>query len=149
MGNQQVSLENLIPIPSLEGYFIDEDVNVYSTVRTKEPKRLNPHKHFVKNSSKPYLRVMLRNRLWLVHRLALMAYLGRPLKPDETVNHRNGITTDNSRGNLEVATHAEQVAHAARTGLYCSGSDWYKARGLVPGTGKKPQRLGHTAQTGL
>jgi len=32
--------------------------------------------------------------------------------------------------NLEIATHAEQIAHAVQNNLYCSGYEWHKAKGL-------------------
>ena len=36
------------------------------------------------------------------HRLAMASMLGRPLRPDESVHHRNGRRTDNRPGNLEL-----------------------------------------------
>ncbi len=34
-----------------------------------------------------------------------------------TVNHRNGVKPDNTPENLEIVSHAENIAHACITGL--------------------------------
>jgi len=51
----------------------------------------------------------------LVHRLVADAFLECPAS--ETVNHKNGVKTDNHAGNLEWATQTENKLHAVAYGL--------------------------------
>ncbi|MEU7338643.1 HNH endonuclease [Streptomyces sp. NPDC007074] len=47
----------------------------------------------------------------LAHRLVWRHFAG-PIPAGLTVNHKNGVKSDNRPANLELATHAEQTAHA-------------------------------------
>jgi len=56
-----------------------------------------------------------KKRQTTVHRLVAEAFLPPPAK--ETVNHIDGVKTNNHISNLEWATQQEQHDHAARMGL--------------------------------
>ncbi|GGI06374.1 HNH endonuclease [Egicoccus halophilus] len=47
------------------------------------------------------------------HRLVMARALGRPLFPDETVHHRNGVRTDNQLENLELWSSAHPQGQRA------------------------------------
>src|SRR5213083_3445583 len=52
-----------------------------------------------------YVRVTCKNgrtRYRLEHRLVMERMIGRPLRRDEHVHHRNGIRSDNREENLEL-----------------------------------------------
>lgn len=49
------------------------------------------------------------------HRLIFLTFVG--LSPNQEINHKNGIKSDNSLDNLEVCTHSENILHAYKTGL--------------------------------
>lgn len=78
----------------------------------------------------------------LEHRLVMEAHLGRYLRPDEVVHHRNGVNDDNRIENLEVyASNAEHLA-SELAGKRPKWSDDGRAR-IVTATARRHLRQGH------
>lgn len=67
-----------------------------------------------------------------VHRLIAMAFVPG-YQPGLTVNHINGVKTDNSPVNLEWVTHSRNSAHAWETGLVNLRGDAHPSRKLSSG----------------
>lgn len=91
-----------------KNYLIFDDGRIFSL----------KNKIFLKPFDRPYQRVHLNingaKERWSVHRLIMFVFVG-PSKL--TVNHKNGIKTDNRLENLEYLTLKENIRHAIANGL--------------------------------
>lgn len=99
--------------PGFDGlYSVSDDGKV---LNRKLRKKLHPSP-----DGKGYMRVCLRkNGLSYnksVHQAMAVAFLGDK-RATKTVNHKNGIKSDNRLENLEWLTNAQNMAHAAKLGL--------------------------------
>jgi len=63
----------------------------------------------------------------LLHRILGTTFIDNPYNK-KTINHKNGIKTDNRLKNLEWNTYSENNKHAFDTGLKKKGEDIYNAK---------------------
>lgn len=104
-------------IPDYEGRY---EVSSLGRVRgLTEYKRYHAGRILSPKIGKHYPMIVLRDQSQRkqshnIHRLVMLAFAG---KDSRTVNHKNGIKTDNRLTNLEYATSSEQTRHAYETGL--------------------------------
>lgn len=84
------------------------------TVRQTEPHRIDA----AINGGYRFLKIMIDGKQTScpAHRLVYRVLVG-PIPAGLTINHENGVKSDNSPGNLSIATYSEQRRHAFRTGL--------------------------------
>ncbi len=69
-----------------------------------------------------------KSKSFFIHRLVAQAFLPLPKTKDLQINHIDGNKNNNSIDNLEWVTAQENVIHALKTGLRCSGEDHYWAK---------------------
>ncbi len=110
-------------IPGYEGYY---EINMAGHIRRKSRAKIL-RKRLTENNilstrinNWGYEEVRLskegKSSTKFVHKLLAQSFIeNRHDKPE--INHKNGIKTDNSLGNLEWVTHAENIKHAYENNL--------------------------------
>jgi len=63
-------------------------------------------------------RVMCNGRHYFEHRKVMSDFIGRPLKPKESVHHKNGIRHDNRIENLELWTKSQSYGQRVEDKIF-------------------------------
>jgi hypothetical protein len=74
-----------------------------------------------------YLMVTIYSKTLKVHRLVAVLFLECNYKDTMTVNHKNGIKSENNVNNLEWMTSVDNIKHAFETGLMTKSEDVHTA----------------------
>lgn len=90
------------------------EVSSHGRIRNIETERVL--KPWIHTTGYPMIRLSFKGRAMRIHRLVAESFIENPLEK-KTINHRNGIKTDNRVSNLEWATQTENNIHARKFGL--------------------------------
>lgn len=123
--------EVFVDIPGYEGYYqVSNYGNIKSldrVIKEKTGKTQTIKGRVLKQRINPggYCYVGLRKNgvkaTFAIHQLVAQTFLDNP-ENKPTVNHINGIKTDNNISNLEWATYSENLSHAYNSGLRTAAS---------------------------
>ena len=130
--------QNWKPVEGFPDYLVSDQGNVLSklTWSVLKPQTSGPDRQYRHVT----LRRGRKSFIQKVHRLVALAFIPNPHnKP--TVNHEDGVKSNNVATNLTWATYKEQEAHAKKTGLktytHNVGGKHPRAKSVQRSDGKK------------
>lgn len=127
-----MSMEQWKDIPGYEGLYQASDLGRIRTCAGKVTssarfghrvwkQRIMKQKASISKNGRRDFRVELwkdkEHKTWLVSRLVALTWC-EGYTDGMTVNHKNGLSTDNRAANLEWLTKADNIRHGFATGLY-------------------------------
>lgn len=95
-------------------YYITEKGEFYSFCAYQRKGKMEKRKVSL-NKKRGYVYARTNSGNYQVHRLVASAFIDNP-ESKYTINHKNGIKTDNRVENLEWATMKENVEHSIKNG---------------------------------
>jgi hypothetical protein len=109
----------------------DPETGVFTLLKTNSPVYKNRLPYQIPHKKGEYQKVMILNRRWQTHKLAVLLVTGK--MPEGLVDHINGDVNDNRWCNLRVLSSGENVRNQSQvksdtesgvTGVYKRGSKY-------------------------
>lgn len=122
--NGRYSISNLGNIRRNNLTFIKSDGKQYTLVE------MYMKTHLDKDG---YVRVSLKNKMYLIHRLVAEHFLIDSWDSKLQVNHKDGVKLNNYVDNLEIVSCKENIQHAWKLGLTSSKHSHKKVKCLTTG----------------
>jgi hypothetical protein len=125
-------MSNALAVKDFPNYYVTDAGDVY--YRDTHPRhhgRIKKMKQEVARNG--YNRVVFydknhKGKHFLVHRLVAEIFIPNPDNKPE-VNHKNGVKTDNSVGNLEWVSHNENMQHRSKVLKFHGAPTWKGKKG--------------------
>lgn len=120
MSLEEVLSADARPVPGACEHFASTDGRVFSCARAGRLRERRPHV-----GPSGYAMVFVagagRARLWALHRMVALAFLGAPPSERHQIRHLNGNRLDNRAENLAWGTAAENIADREAHGTTARG----------------------------
>lgn len=125
-----MDMSKMVQLKGYEGYYFDEDFNIWSFKRRK-PKMLKLCPRWKnKGSRQKHLRVNINRKYLTIHRLVYETFKGE-IPEGQMVRHLDDNEFNNRPENLALGTHKDNVQDCIRNGNYKGKITQAQAREII------------------